>query len=396
MGTLLLYSRIDDEQARWLRLGADGAPLGEAGEGSLAQAATAAADCRLVWVLNGEDVLLTTRRIPARGRRQLAQALPYALEDDLAQEVDTLGFVHQPLGPDTGVAVVDRVLLETGLARLRAAGLRPWRILPDLLLLPQHPGGYLYQDGARALLRHGPMAGLVCEADNLEMVLAALPHTAGEGQQPALRVEGGNPLPDGLACQQVSPALPLLRRLAAGLATAPALNLAGALVEDQGPSQRERRRVWLAAGVALLALGLLAGQRALQLRDLRQLGDDLDAAIVQTYRDTFPDGGRLVDARVQMQQALDRLHRSAGGDGGFLGALADVAPTLGGATTLRIEGMEYRNGLLLLRVRGDDIGQLDRIKQALEADGRHSVQIQAVNQGEDGVRAQFRIQGGRA
>jgi hypothetical protein len=97
-----------------------------------------------------------------------------------------------------------------------------------------------------------------------------------------------------------------------------------------------------------------------------------------------------------MQQKLDALRRGSGGSEGFLGALASVVKELAAAKGLKVDGLEYRNRLLVLSLQGAGLQQLNALKQAIEKNGERSAEIQSVNQVESGVSAQMKIREGRA
>lgn len=397
MEDAVLYSAVGAQQARWLLLDKRGEPEGAEQQGDLTAAAAALAGRRFVWVLHGEDVWLGERTMPARSRRQLAQALPYALEDELACEVEDLLFAHVPLGELTGVAVIDRRLLEAGVDQLRQAGLGPLRIIPDVLLLPlPDDGWYLKQDGVRILCRMGRVSGFVCERENLPLLLAAALAEAGEGAPSRLLVEGDIELgadQTGLPGIEQVPVAPTLQRLAQGLPQAPRIDFTRLLDSHAGETQVKRRRWLIAAGLALLAFGLLLAQRGLELQRTKTYNAELSQAIEQIYRGAFPQAVRVEDARVQMEQKLRSLQAGNRAGGGFLAELAAVAPAIQGEPGLQMEGIEYRDRLLLLRLHGRDLQQLDRLKQAIEAQGVGEVEIKSVNQVEKGVTAQLKIRG---
>ncbi len=400
MEEAVLYSAVGAGQARWLLLDKAGEPAGDTRQGTLAEAAAELAGRRLTWVIQGEDVWLGERVIPARSRRQLAQALPYALEDELTSDVDELLFAHVPLAERTGVAVIDRQLLEDGVGQLRQAGLKPARILPDVLLLPlPEDGWYLREDDGRVLCRQGTVAGFVCERENLPLLLEAALGAAGEQRPARLLLEGDidlGTLATELPAIEPVAVKPLLRRFVEGLAQAPRIDFAGLIEAGDGTATTLRRRWLVAAGLALAAFGLLLLQRGIELHRVSNFNSELAQAIEQVYRDTFPQARRVEDARVQMGQKLRALQAGGAGSSGFLDTLSAIAPALTAQSGLKVEGIEYRDRLLVLRVQGRDLQQLDQLKQAIESRGVGEAEIQSVNQAATGVTAQLKIRERRA
>jgi len=103
----------------WLRLGADGLPAGTSARG-LPPAPLLAAASRVTVLVPAADVLLLEAPAPIRQRAQLQRAVPYAVEDQLAQAVEDLHFALAPEAQEgrIGVAVLARSALQRWLARL--------------------------------------------------------------------------------------------------------------------------------------------------------------------------------------------------------------------------------------------------------------------------------------
>ncbi len=79
-------------------------------------------------VVPGTDVLLTEPELPAKAGAKLQQIVPYALEEQLAEDIDELHFaIGKRVGdaPTTPVAVVALSLMDEWTNALKAAGLAP-------------------------------------------------------------------------------------------------------------------------------------------------------------------------------------------------------------------------------------------------------------------------------
>src|SRR6202162_4335917 len=140
---LIRLPRAPGENAAWLIADSRGAQVGPPQEGPLSLAAARAAGRRVCLLVPGSDVLLTEPEVPVKAGTRLAQLVPYALEEQLADNIEEL---HFALGKRSGdsprapVAVVARSLLQEWLTTVRAAGIEPAAIYADSDLLPQNPG----------------------------------------------------------------------------------------------------------------------------------------------------------------------------------------------------------------------------------------------------------------
>src|SRR5256884_98482 len=122
---LLRLPRAAGEPASWLIADARGAPAGPAQGGPWTLAAARAPGRRVCALVPGADVLLAEPEIPVKAGAKLQQLVPYALEEQLADDIDDLHFAIGKRAGDSArapVAVVARALLPA-----RALPLRPAR-----------------------------------------------------------------------------------------------------------------------------------------------------------------------------------------------------------------------------------------------------------------------------
>src|SRR5450755_1448661 len=88
-----------------------GTPIEAPSSGALANAVAAAAGRHVCVLVPGTDVLLLEPEVPARAGTKLAQIVPCALEEQLADDIDDLHFAIGRRSADslrTQVAVVAR------------------------------------------------------------------------------------------------------------------------------------------------------------------------------------------------------------------------------------------------------------------------------------------------
>lgn len=143
-------------------------------QGDLAAAVADAQHARLQVYLPGQEVLLTRIVLPAGRRNQLREALPYALEEDLIEDVDSLHCALGPRLPDGAfvAAVIRRARLEEWLQLLQAAGLHARSVLPDSLLLPWQEGHWsIACEPGMAYLRRDSSLAWACHPDLLPVML---------------------------------------------------------------------------------------------------------------------------------------------------------------------------------------------------------------------------------
>ena len=379
--TLVIRLRAAEEApASWLIVDRSGARSGPVHTGPLVDALSLVENRSTVLLLPGSDVTLAEPELPLRGGARLAQAVPFALEEQLASEVETMHFAvgaRNAGAAGTPVAFVARNVLDRWQAACEAAGIHPDAAYADTTAVPVSPGactmlldeGMLYVRRANAVpyaLDANPLAaaldlalGDVTEAAGNAVFFAG----ASEYETQRDTIEGLRSrtatlqvklLPDG--------ALPIL---AAQVVSEPGVNLL------QGPyaarsSLSARLREWRlpAALAAATALVFLASQ-GLSIWKLGQAEKKLDAEIAAIFSSAMP-GQKAVDPRAQMQGVLGS--RGAAG-GALLPAVSALATAIAQAPQAKVESMSFRGNALELRLTAPTVEALDSIKQAMSQGG---------------------------
>lgn len=371
MSQTLLFRFQDSDRFQWQGADGRGRAAAPAGEGPAAQLAALAAGRRLVLAAPGAAVTLTQTRAPGRNRTTWLKALPYALEDHLAEDVDELHFaVGRTRGDQVPVAILRRDTLDGWLRRAAAAGLAPVAVVPDTLLLPLEDGAWSLLAGpGEVLVRTGPHSGFACDRDTLGLLLALALEAAGEDRPTALRIWGDLPaqgLPPDLEIRPQPSAEPLAL-LAAGYRPADTLNLL-----QGGYSRRAHLGRWLrpwraAAVLAALWLASQLGALAVEYLRLGREETQLRLAMEQLYRDTVPGTQRVVNPRVQLANRLRELSRATQGGpaAGFLDLLYQGGQTLNAFQGVTLKGLRYRDSQLDLDLEGNSLEVLDTFKQRL-------------------------------
>lgn len=388
---------------QWLRVDAAGEPTGPV-TGVLSDAAAQAAGCEVIVLVPGPQVLLSGAQVPSRNRQRIAEAIPFALEEHLIEDVDELHFAIGQRGDDgvVHVAVIDRSRMEQWLDQLSEAGLRPDAVVPDILATPYSDGEWtLLIESDVSLLRTGLQSGYAFDTEILAAMLPAAFSGGDNGQPPQrLRViscSGDQPLEAlGLAVPVEMEPTPAsaLGLFARGYDPRGAINLL------QGPYSRQEQlgKVWRpwrpAAALLLVWLVIQVGVTVGDYVHLNRQTKALDRDIEQTFRNALPQTKRIVNAKVQMQRAIDALR--GGGDttkDGFMQLLADIGPDLVSESSVELQRLNYTDGQLDLAIIIADLQRLDALKQRLAKNPRYSVNIQSATARADGVEARLQIKG---
>ena len=416
MAETFVVRLVAPDAAEWLVVDAAGAKLANVASGTYAAAAAAAGSRRVVVLAPAADVLLARPEVPARNAQKLRQLVPFALEESLAADVESLHFaVGRPEADRrVPVAAVDRARLAEWLAALRAAGLAPAALHAETQAVPENPGHTVLLLEAERVLAREPGAGrlpVVLEAEPLDGALAVLglPPPAVEGDTDARphvivyaapadwerhrdTVEALRPSLGSLKVQLLPEGtLPLL---AATAVVSPAFSLLqGEFAVRQGFSLDWAR--WrLAAGLAGAFLALHLATLGLDWWRVRAEERSVDAELQAVASQALPnvsDVSRLPNLRAAVDARL-RAAR-AGVSGGLVGSLGVLANAASQAPGTVVESLSYRDGVTDLTLDAPDVNAIDRIQQVVSANG-FQAEMQGAEQREQRYRGRLQLRGG--
>lgn len=381
-------------QAEWLLLDPSGARQSEVQTGLLSDAAGLAAGRRVVVLVPGTDVLLAEPVLPVKsGGAKLQQVVPFALEEQLASDVEDMHFAigKREGAPGTPVAAVSHDLMSRWLASLRAAGIQAEAIYAETGALPVTPDGVtLMIDGTRLYVRRQSGPGAVLDVEPLiEAVQLAL--AAGEQEREHVTFylteevyERDRDLFEGLREFTESLQLKLLpngplQLLAAAAVSGASINLLqgqyAAKTKLNVSFQPWRYAAILAGAFVVLHLGL----KGWQYFDLNSAEARLDDELTQVFQQALP-GAPVPDpaaARKQVEARLSVL-RGGGPTGGIMTTLDTLGAALALAPGTAIEALSYRDETTELRVTAPSVDALDKIQHAAAERGI-TAKIQSAN-----------------
>jgi general secretion pathway protein L len=344
----------------------------------------------------GELVLLTSVRIPTKQLRHIKQALPYMVEEMIADNIEDV-HIALPSGKlnwdgEVPVAVVRHHWLIDWLDQLYHHGIRPDFLGPDTLATPWRENSESYfvapgRAGAqpRVLYRNSFYRGQVVALPNLPVLLSAQAAAGATDIVAVARhvVSGGNDSAAGV--QQAASVVQLSVGGAAEIApfAEPGAEvLAATAVRQreqminllQGGYRVQRRaqdghlwaRVATVAAVGLALYALIAGGGGLYFSWRAQQAEDQTFAL---YRELFPGERRVISPRKQMANHLRGSGQPTAQS--LLPLLAKAAAGLNADAGTRIDELRFnqQQNNLQLQLRTTSLDELEKIKKRLDANG---------------------------
>jgi general secretion pathway protein L len=393
--------------ASWIVCNASGELIDPTREGSLREAAAAARGRRTVVLVPGSDVLQTEAELPARGGARVLQALPFALEEQLAEDVENLHFApgERSASGTAAVHVVARSMMDAWTRELASAGVSADALYADASLMPANPGQlvlFLDGDDAHVMRSDGrrfavPAADFVSLLDTVEPVTqsddAPARHLLVFATQDDWQQNGR--VFDSLRASGVTIKAQLLPQgplpwLARQLSTSRAPNLLQGRYAPRGGISFDTRRWRLAAALVGAALALHLGAQAFRFDQQRRAEREATAMLNDALRPIFPGGAPAGDARRRVLAELARV-RAGGGDV-FLPAVDALATARRASPDVQIASIGYGASGLDVRLRASSPEGIERVRAALQGLG-----FDAVSQGGSSEGAIFngrlRVQG---
>lgn len=399
-----------DQSADWIAVDSNGTRRTPPVTGPLSEAVRDVGERTVIALVPATAVTTTSVDIPVKGGPRLRAALPFALEDQLAEDIDNLHFAIGPRRDDgrLPVAVVARSQMDEWMELLRDAGLSAAKVIPENHGLAKIPGTMsmlvaedqlLFNDGADAefamqgvkpsdaLAVTGHLDAADDESDGKgHLLVYAEPaeESRFEDDWNVLRHELAsvdiNLLPDGV-----------LPRLAVTVAAGRGINL---LQGPYGPRVQYGALLRPWRNAAALLLGAFIVALAVKAGDYYRLSaeqESLQAQFTEEYRQIRPgDTSEITNPA----QAVDSVRREFGATTStdvFLPSLQQLSAALAQNSSARIEAISYRAGVINVRLTAPDVATLDNIQKLVSSSGRFIASIQSTDQVGDKISSRIQI-----
>ncbi|MGH8442212.1 MAG: type II secretion system protein GspL [Nevskiaceae bacterium] len=356
-----------------------------------------AADRRVVLFVPAADVRLAAVQVPAQGHQRILQAAPYAIEDQLAEDVDTLHFaIGVPGGAGNGahpVAVVARSRMDAWLAPLRARGVRVDAAVPESLCLPAPEAGRWtgLADGGCITVRTGPWSGFSCTLEDLGATL----QIADPDARAALRVFATREVEfdfsrAGRPVELLPGYASALEVLARHWQPSASIDLLQGAYSERKDWQRAAQPWRLAATLGAIWLVVVA---VVQAAGTWRSGRELAAQSQSNFercRQLFPNdcvSETLMPAVIEQQARL----RGTGRQPALLPLLGTLGAALQANPGLTLDSLEFRDGVLHLSLKGADLQALEALRAWYGTRRDAQLQVEAANAGTSGVQIRVKL-----
>jgi general secretion pathway protein L len=397
--TIIYLHTLEPVQASWIVFEND-IPEQSMLRCTLADIPPAIKQYDITLIVPAQDILLTQADLPKLNQQRLLQALPFALEEKLIDEVDTLHFAiaNNITSGLTPAAVVAKKNMDAWLTLCNEFELVPSSLYSAVFALPYAEKNWTVGiESDTCTIRQTEFTGFATEQNNLVLLLdLAIKETSAKPEcihiyntqtaLPEINIE--STVVNEIALTEQA----FLEKIPLWLDAQPAINL----LQGQYRAKRktsEIKKIWLRTGyLALLWIGLvffsnLVSFFILHHETTRQNGD-----ITAIYKKNFPNAVSMVAPRERMESKLAALTNQANKNY-FLVLLAKVSETFAHTSGLHLKSMDFRDDRLNLELTAAKFDDLDNFNKTLTQQGLKVKQQNASITGTE-VKANFLIQRG--
>ncbi|MFK7995202.1 MAG: type II secretion system protein GspL [Granulosicoccus sp.] len=393
---------VGEDNVQWAISDEKGTLTTAVREGTLREVADNVEGRKATLILPADDVLLAQTVVPGNSLARAQQAVPFALEEQVADDVDDLHFAlgTKNRNDEYPVAVIGLDVMDMITERCAEAGLRPTEIVPETLALPllsaATPGLTVWSallDQGRAVVRLAEYQGFATDAGMASLMIEGALTSVEEQSQTSLVAFSTNtaapldvPATLDMEIRHCDHPLALY---ASGLASTSHVNLLQGIYNPKKNFDKTWKP-WRATGIlaASICLVLFAG-KWMELRQLQEQEAVLDTQIASAFKQAMP-GTRMQRPRRQVQSALEGM--GAVNNDGFTSRMAQIAASLSTQPQTQLRTIGYRNGRFDLDLNTDDVPTLDALKSELGKRGSLDMSVQSANRENNTVRGRVRIE----
>ena len=367
----------EPDKAHWLSINSQGQPSSDVTHGSLADI-SADKSTRAIVLLDSSCISVDMVAIPGNNRQRQLQAVPFALEEALASDIDELYFAigNKQADGKLPVITINKNLFESLLAEFQQKEIFTEMMSADLLALPLENNSWsLLVDGNSVLVKTGPASGFYCDRDNAAIMLELqLKQSAQQPESITLyHAENDSHAAELLTELNISfttktYSSSLLEILASNFADASQLNM---LQGKYAPRRKGSALLKPWKAVAALFASWLVVQlvyAGLQINQLQTSNQELTAQLEKEFKRAMPGARKFNNMQKRMERKLKELKGGSGDDqdDNFMHLLSASIPSINNKQ-IQIHGMVYNNKRIDMELQANSLQTLESMKSSLAA-----------------------------
>lgn len=348
--------------------------------------------CSLTVLISSLALKITELQLPTSTYQQLQQAIPFALEDHLAAENETLHYAFNRYKQQQSVAIIDHTLMQNLLEALTNLKLYPSAIIPDIYALPITAAQWTIVIAEQiAYVRLSAYSGFAIEESLLPQLLTLkLAATSLDSMPSHIKIinVGTAAFDDVALADKVSRGVPqsvltfslensptpnLIQYLASHLSTSTfTVNLLQGKFKHTLQKPMIKRLAWYTTGLAVIFSSLFVSTQWLQYAYYQKKQTHLNNEITRLYKQFFPNITLTDNPRQRIEQWIKQTQQQKTTTQG-LQLLAKLAPILGKAQqahpALRLTHLQLESNKLSLQITVPQLELVTQLNEQLKPTG---------------------------
>ena len=407
--TLLIHYNIEHpQQATWALCNDAGELTGKLSTGSLDELSKISANHTAVVLLNSQCLHINKLRLPTQNMQKMIKAVPYAIEEFIAEDIEDFHFVISKNKHDdtTSVVGIDKTTLKNIIEVFQGSNIVVEKIIPDVLCLTASSKQWTCLNfGQDTYLQTDTFDGMVLSHEVLPYVIKKRlqDETQVKPDKILLFSEQDNPSvfdelqiddtdieiinisynthPLVVFCGQYKQAL--------------ALNLLQQKFKPKRKSSGQWQHWRLAASLAAVWLTLHLGVTGFQYSQLKDKNNVTKAKIEKIYKSAFPESRKIINPRSQMEQKLKELKGDSSSSGnGLIFLLAESFGTIDqDKENISLQSINFRNNKMELRLDSANLQAIETLNKELNNNKNIKAEITSSSSEKDKVRGNIQIEG---
>lgn len=371
---ILIY--LHAKQASWLIIDENNQTQQAITRGNLADLMPLIENCKIEVIVPGQTILLAAAKLPKLNTQRIRQALPFALEEQLIDDVNTLHFSTGEYQSNNSfpVAVVTKEKMDVWLAELKQANITPDALTSATLALPFTPDNWsacIYDE--MGIVRTGQYSGFSCDKENLNAFLE-LQLTEIEQKPACVHLYNFSAIPTAIKLNSTTLNEMMLgedqflEHIAKWIETYPFINLLQGTYQTTKKSTATKK-IWVTASCLAIAwIGFAFFSNLGSLLILHYATSTSEQLINKIYQRNFPQASSVVAPRQRMEEKLKKLSTTANKNN-FLSILGIIGKNLPKTKGIQLLSIDFRGNQLTLSISATTFANLDMFTQALTHQG---------------------------
>lgn len=412
--TLLIHYNINQaQQATWAWCNAAGELTGIITSGSLSKLSEIAGEHSVVVLLHSQCLHINQLQLPTANVQKQLKAVPYAIEEFIADDIDNFHFViSKNKGSDTTAVVgIDKNILSNIIQQFRSANINVEKIIPDALCMAADDNQWCCLNfNNSSYLQTGINNGLLLSHDLLPYALnnKLQQETQQRPEKILLFCEQENASAfaelknddaftnsDDIEVLNIVYNTHPLVVFCGNYKQASALNL----LQHAFKAKRKTAGYWqhwrLAASLVAILLILDLGLTSFQHSQLKQSNIETRTSIETIYKKAFPQSRRIVNPRVQMESKLKELKNAAGNSSqGLIFLLAESFGTLDhDKKNITLQSLTFRNNRMDISLESNNLQAVETLNKNLNKNVKIKSKIISSSSEKNKVKGNIRVEG---